>query len=225
MQNVTTLLFDLDGTLVDTAPDIHDALQASLEQAGLPLVSEDLVRRWIGNGAGKLCDRAITGDMAGDAPKDLAARVLALFLVEYEKRICERSCLYEGVRDGLDRLRADGYRLGCVTNKPEGLARELLIRLDLGEEWISVVVGGDTLPVKKPDPAPVYHAMEAFGASAASTMFVGDSNTDVRTARNAGIGVVCVPYGYNHGDDIHDSRPDAVVDTLIQLHRLLRSAA
>ncbi|MCC5810062.1 MAG: phosphoglycolate phosphatase [Ectothiorhodospiraceae bacterium] len=224
MRGVNTLLFDLDGTLIDSAPDLADAVDRMLEQLGRAPAGEAQVRRWVGNGAQKLVMRALTGDMHGDPDPELTQRALALFLESYRRQLSLRSRLYPGVREGLDRLLADGYRLACVTNKPEALARPLLEELGLGCD-LPVIVGGDTTAEKKPSALPLQFAMGRLGSTTSNTMMVGDSRNDVEAARNAGVPVVCVPYGYNHGGDIREAAPDAVVNDFLALHHLLRSAA
>ncbi|MCC5856624.1 MAG: phosphoglycolate phosphatase [Ectothiorhodospiraceae bacterium] len=224
MRHVEALLFDLDGTLVDSAPDLADAVDAMLRSYGREPVGEERVRLWVGNGAQRLVMRALTGDMHGDPGEAMTREALSRFLELYRQRLSVRSRLYSGVREGLDRLRADGYRLACVTNKPEGLARPLLQDLGLGDDF-PVVVGGDTTPEKKPSAVPLQHAMFLLGSRADRTLMVGDSRNDVEAARNAGVPVVCVPYGYNHGGDVRDTGPDAVVDDFLALHALLRQAA
>lgn len=225
MRGIKALLFDLDGTLVDSAPDIADAVDRVLLNLGLEAVGEEQVRHWVGNGAAKLMERALAVRTGRHPTLPERDQALARFLEEYGRGLCVRSRLYPGVGQGLDRLRADGYRLACVTNKPEALATRLLEEIGLGSAWLPVVVGGDTLPVKKPDAAPLAHAMEALGVTAAQTLMVGDSVTDVRAARNAGMGAICVPYGYNHGGDIREAEPDILINSLVDLHCLLQGAA
>lgn len=224
MRGVSALLFDLDGTLVDSAPDLADAVDAMLAHYGQEPVGEAQVRLWVGNGAQRLVMRALTGQMTGDPGEAVTREALQRFLHLYRERLSVRSRLFPGVREGLDRLRADGYRLACVTNKPEGLARPLLQDLGVGEHF-PVVVGGDTTAEKKPSALPLEHAMRLLGSDAQHTLMVGDSRIDVEAARNAGVPVVCVPYGYNQGGDVREMRPDALVDDLLALHALLRQAA
>jgi len=225
MQSVNTLLFDLDGTLVDSAPDIADAMDKVLGDLGIPAAGEELARDWVGNGVRKLMERALAHGLPGAADDALLERAVTLFMDEYGDRMSVRSRLFPGVREGLDRFLADGYRLGCVTNKPEALSIRLMRELGLGEDQFPVVVGGDTTARKKPDPLPLRHAMNALGSTPAETLLVGDSVNDVKAARGAGIDVVCVSYGYNHGSDIREAGADRVVDDFIELHRLLREAA
>lgn len=218
------ILLDLDGTLVDSAPDLAYSVDAMLERLGLPKRGEAQVRHWVGNGVERLVRRALTGTMDGEPDAALYERALPLFMEIYAANTSARSVLYPGVREGLDYLRAAGYRLGCVTNKAgrftEPVLRELRIR-----DYFELVVSGDTLSRKKPDPEPLLHAARYFEVGPGEALMVGDSVSDVKAARAAGFRVVCVSYGYNHGMDIRAARPDAVIDSLVQLRGLLEQAA
>ena len=145
------ILLDLDGTLVDSVPDLAYSVDAMLERLGLPKRGEAQVRHWVGNGVERLVRRALTGTMDGEPDAALYERALPLFMEIYAANTSARSVLYPGVREGLDYLRAAGYRLGCVTNKAgrftEPVLRELRIR-----DYFELVVSGDTLSRKKPDP-------------------------------------------------------------------------
>jgi phosphoglycolate phosphatase len=128
------------------------------------------------------------------------------------------------VREGLDYLKQAGYRLGCVTNKAEQFTVPLL--KDLGvHDYFEIVVSGDSLPRKKPDPMPLLHVAEFFGVEPENALMIGDSVSDVKAARAAGFQIVCMTYGYNHGMDIRDAQPDAVMDSMAELPELLDKAA
>lgn len=147
-----------------------------------------------------------------------------IFLDLYAENTSKRSCLYPGIREGLDYLKAAGYKLGCVTNKAEQFTVPLLTDLGVAGDF-SIIVSGDTLPQKKPDPAPLLHAAKFFGVDPAAALMVGDSVSDVKAARAAGFQIVCMSYGYNHGEDIRKSHPDAVIDALTEIQPLLEAAA
>ncbi|MDY6942820.1 MAG: phosphoglycolate phosphatase [Pseudomonadota bacterium] len=216
------VLFDLDGTLVDSAPDLTVAVNAARQSVGMVAVGVEDVRRWLGNGAQRLVHRALTNDAAEmNAPAERFDVAWPVFLETYQRHVCEASSVYPGGREALESLVSRGYRLGCVTNKPERFTRDLLEKLKL-DRFFEVTVAGDTLPVKKPDPAPLLHALGRLGAEPVQAMMVGDSVTDVKAARAAGSVVICVSYGYNHGLDIRAAGPDAVIDSLAQLGELLR---
>ncbi|UCE89671.1 MAG: HAD-IA family hydrolase, partial [Pseudomonadota bacterium] len=135
-----------------------------------------------------------------------------------------RSHLYPGAREGLDYLKGQSYKLGCVTNKAAQFTEPLLQDLGVYDEF-AIVVSGDTLPQKKPDPAPLLHAAAFFGVDPHAALLVGDSVSDVKAARAAGFQIVCMSYGYNHGMDVRDADPDAVIDSMAELKDLLSAAA
>lgn len=222
-KNITALLFDLDGTLVDSAPDLTAAVNIMLQQLGLPAREEAQVRIWVGNGVDNLICRAITNDMAGRADPDLFARAKPLYKAAYASHISVYSTVYPGVREGLSQLQAAGLPMACVTNKLTEFSIPLLARLGIGH-FFATVVGGDCTPNPKPAPDALLLCAERLGVPIAQSLMVGDSRNDVSAARNAGCPVVCVPYGYNHGRDIREARPDAVIASIADLPRLLGRA-
>ena len=218
------ILIDVDGTLVDSVPDLAFCVDAMLECLGRPPRGEAEVRNWVGNGVERLVRRALTGTLDGEPDEAAFERAYPVFLELYRENTSKRSLLYPGVREGLDYLRAAGYSLGCVTNKAAQFTEPLLRDLGVRDSF-SIVVSGDTLPRKKPDPMPLLHAAEHFGVAPTDALMVGDSVSDVKAARAAGFTIVCMSYGYNHGQDIRDAEPDAVIDSLIQIKGLLEQAA
>ena len=221
---VRAVLFDLDGTLVDSVPDLAMAVDAMLTGLERPTAGEAQVRQWVGNGAQRLVKRALTGDMEAEPPATLFEQAFPQFLEYYQQHLCDRSRLYDGVADCLAALQCQELPLGIVTNKPERFIEPLLMALGIAQDF-AVVVGGDTLAEKKPHPAPLLHAARQLACTPESTLMVGDSRNDVLAARRAGMRVICVPYGYNHGEDIRLTSPDAVVEDLRQLTGLLKSIA
>jgi phosphoglycolate phosphatase len=218
------ILIDVDGTLVDSVPDLAYCVDEMMLRMGRTPYGESEVRNWVGNGVERLVRRALIGQLDGEPPEQDFQRAYPMFLELYAENTSKRSVLYPGVREGLDYLKASGYPLGCVTNKAgqftEPLLRDLGVRDDFG-----LVVAGDTLPQKKPDPAPLLHAARYFAVEPAAALMVGDSVSDVKAARAAGFAIVCMSYGYNHGRDIREAQPDAVIDTMIELQGLLEEAA
>lgn len=213
-------LFDLDGTLVDTAPEITDATNALLASARLPAVDESLVRQWIGHGTRELLAQAVahvTGrrveTLRGDGTLDALMPAFSLYYLE---QCGKRSRVYPEVEAALDALRERGAHLAVITNKEERYAFPLLERHGL-RDYFELVVCGDTLPAKKPDPLPIVHCLRRFSVSAAHTVFVGDSEIDVTTARAAGVASWAVPYGYNHGRPIASAHPDRVIQSFAEL--------
>jgi len=218
------VLIDLDGTLVDSVPDLAYCVDAMMRELGLPERGEPAVRQWVGNGVERLVQRALINAVDGDPDPAEFERAMPVFMGLYRENTSGRSHLYPGVREGIDYLKRAGMRVACVTNKAEQFTLPLLRDMGILDDF-ELVVSGDTLAVKKPDPAPLLHAAERLGVSAAESLMVGDSRSDVKAARAAGFPIVCVSYGYNHGEDIRDYGPDAVIDRLDQLQGLLESAA
>jgi phosphoglycolate phosphatase len=218
------ILIDVDGTLVDSVPDLGYCVDVLMGRLGRPPHGEAAVRNWVGNGVERLVRRALVGQLDGEPPDADFARAYPMFLDLYAENTSKRSVLYPGVREGLDWMAAAGYRLGCVTNKAAQFTIPLLTDLGVIDRF-GIVVSGDTLPRKKPDPAPLLHAAAHFGVDPARSLMVGDSVSDVKAARAAGFHIVCMSYGYNHGEDIRLAKPDAVIDSMVELQGLLAATA
>ncbi len=218
------ILCDLDGTLVDSVPDLAYCIDAMMVRLGLPARGERAVRNWVGNGVERLVRRALIGALDGEPDAALYQKACPIFLELYAANTCTRSALYPGVREGIGFIKAAGYPLGCITNKAARFTEPLLEQLELIDDF-AIVVSGDTLPRKKPDPLPLLHAAEYFGVAPQESLMIGDSVSDVTAARAAGFKVICTSYGYNHGQDIRDSKPDAVIDSLAELKNLLAPQA
>ncbi|HPB74714.1 MAG TPA: phosphoglycolate phosphatase [Chromatiaceae bacterium] len=217
------ILIDLDGTLVDSVPDLAYCVDAMMARLGRPPHGEAKVRNWVGNGVERLVRRALIGQLEGEPDEADFQVAYPIFLELYRDNTSQRSQLFPGIRDGLDWLKAAGYRLGCVTNKAAQFTEPLL--RDLGvRDYFEIVISGDTLPRSKPDPLPLLHAAAHFGAEPAQALMIGDSISDVKAARAAGFTIFCMSYGYNHGQDIRDYHPDAVLDALTEVKRLLAGA-
>jgi phosphoglycolate phosphatase len=223
---LAAVLLDLDGTLLDTVDDIALALnRATAEQQLAPLTTVQ-VRDLIGRGVPTLIARSVARlGLAMDAAGQ--ARLLERFYFHYGQLQTLNECsarVYPGVVEGLGKLHALGLRLAVVTNKQRYFAVGLLKRLGLGG-WIDLVVGGDSCDRRKPDPQPLQFACDWLHIDPAQTLMVGDSVTDVLAARAAGLPVVCVPYGYNEGNDPRELSCDAFIETLADLPRLLMGAS
>lgn len=218
------VLIDVDGTLVDSVPDLAYCVDEMMDQLGMPRRGEAAVRQWVGNGVERLTRRALINQLDGEPDEALFEKAMPIFMDLYAENTSRRSCLYPGVEEGIAYLNQAGYRLGCVTNKAEQFTVPLLTDLGIIDNF-EIVVSGDTLPKKKPDPMPLLHAAEALGVTPEESMMLGDSMSDVKAARAAGFQIVCMSYGYNHGVDIRDSDPDAVIDSMAELQGLLEAAA
>lgn len=216
------VLFDLDGTLVDTGPDIAVAVNAMLGDMDRPAHDRKRIMEWVGEGAARLVQRALAGDVDGQPPAAEAEQGLALFYEHYAARVCVDSRPYPHAEAVLEALRRQGTRLACVTNKPEHHTRLLLDALSLAHAF-DIVVGGDTLPQRKPDPEPVRFACRALNVGEADAVYVGDSMTDCRAAAAAGVPMVLVSYGYNRGADLTQAASAAIIDSLSDLPEILKT--
>jgi phosphoglycolate phosphatase len=222
-QSLDAVLFDLDGTLLDTAADIALALNRALAEAGwAPLDAED-VRTMIGRGAPMLVQRAADAQhRVHDA--QMQAAIVDRFFHHYGALQELDECTaqpFAGAAEGLRRVHEAGLRTAIVTNKQQRFAASLAKRLGLSG-WVDTIVGGDSCTRRKPDPMPLLFACESLGVPPAHALMVGDSINDVKAARAAGIPVICVPYGYNEGEDPRALPCDAIVESLADLPALLR---
>ncbi|WP_455217135.1 phosphoglycolate phosphatase [Kaarinaea lacus] len=214
------ILIDVDGTLVDSVPDLAYCVDEMMKKLGMPTHGEARVRNWVGNGVERLTRRALIGQLDGEPDEALYEKAYPIFLDLYAENTSLRSVLYPGVREGLDYLKSAGYRLGCVTNKAAQFTIPLLKDLGVHDDFENIVCG-DTLPEKKPHPMPLLYSAEVLGVKPEDSLMLGDSMSDVKAARAAGFQIICMSYGYNHGIDIRESNPDAVIDSMAELKDLL----
>ncbi len=206
------VVFDLDGTLVDSAADIAEALNRTLQDWQLPRVPEATVLTWIGDGVRRLVEQAF--DAAGSAV-DLDT-VMPGFMRHYEACLLRSPRLFDGVEAALQALRDDGVALAICTNKPSALVAPLLQHFGLQAQF-ALVLGGDSLPERKPSGAPLRHIAAHFGVAPQAALMVGDSITDYRAAVDAGMPVALVRYGYPRGLDLNNVAAVAVMDDLREL--------
>jgi phosphoglycolate phosphatase len=217
---ISAIVLDLDGTLLDSAPELAEAANRMLRDMGRPALSQDLLMSYIGNGISSLVKRALTGEMNSEPDAALFNAALPLFDKHYFTLLL-RSKPYPGVMQGLHALRDAGFKLGCITNKSARFTDPLLKSSGLAP-YFSIVVSGDTLPEKKPHPLPLLHCAKFFGVPIAKMLMVGDSLNDTLAARAAGCPVFCVPYGYNHGQPVESLDLDAVITDLPAALKLIK---
>lgn len=217
---VRAIGFDLDGTLLDTLPDIAAAANGMLAEMGRAPVPSDTVRSYIGDGIARLTRRLLTGSLDGEPPRHEFDRALGVFERLYFDRVSEDTRPFDGVPSALVELRERAIRLACVTNKAHRFTEALLRKQGLFELF-DIVISGDSLARRKPDPLPLLHCFDRLGVSAAEFLYVGDSANDVAAARAAGCRVVCVPYGYTGGRDVRDLGADAIVAGIPDLIRFV----
>jgi phosphoglycolate phosphatase len=228
MTDVELVIYDLDGTLIETAPEICDAVNDVMAHFGWPALDEDRIARWIGYGTGALLQHAVARALA-TAPEALqgTARMAAVgrhYDGYYERRCGTRSRLYPGVRETLAGLREAHVKAALVTNKERRYTDRVLAAHRLDEAFDRVLCG-DTMAARKPDPAGVLECLRTLNVPSERALFVGDSSIDADTARNAGIRVWLVPGGYNMGRPIEDARPDRIIQDFAELARALGSGA
>ncbi|SHK52342.1 phosphoglycolate phosphatase [Halomonas caseinilytica] len=216
LDGIRLVAFDLDGTLVDSVPDLAAAVDAALCDLGMPARGESRVRDWVGNGSMVLIERALRDALGRDADPERCRQAHERFLVHYAQRPCNATRLYPGVREALETLRGAGMILVLVTNKPEAFIAPILEHFELAGHF-SLCLGGNSLVRRKPDPLPLTHAAEHFSISPANCLMVGDSRHDMAAGRAAGFRTLAVPYGYNHGEPVAASGPDGVVESLREL--------
>ncbi|GJL81148.1 MAG: phosphoglycolate phosphatase, bacterial [marine bacterium B5-7] len=205
------VLIDLDGTLVDSVPDLAISINLMRADLGLPSQDEGLLRTFVGNGVWRLVERSLAGTIDGLVDDKRVEEAYPLFLNHYRDHLCDKSVCYPGVNAGLERMSRGGIMLACVTNKPESFSHQLLEQLGIRHYFCSLV-GGDTLTDKKPHPEPLRHAARGLGFAVESCILVGDSASDIKAARAAGCDSICVSYGYNQGVDLESLKPTYLVD-------------
>jgi phosphoglycolate phosphatase len=219
VDRIKLILFDLDGTLVDSVGDLAWCGNEMLRSLEMPLHDPQAARRWVGNGLERFVKRVLTNDMEAEPDETLYKAGVEIFNRLYAEHASDHSLLYPGVLETLDHLAGLDLHLACVTNKPEPFTSGLIAAMGL-TGYFGLVVAGDTTARKKPDPMPLHYAADHFAVDYDQCLMVGDSSNDVQAARAAGFNIICVPYGYNHGNDIRDSNPDLVVENLIELNEM-----
>jgi phosphoglycolate phosphatase len=216
---VKAVAFDLDGTLLDTLPDIAAAANLMLADLGRAPADADAVRRYVGDGIARLTKRLLTSDMEAEPPAETFARARELFESHYRATFTSRTVPFPAVEEGLRRFADEGLKLACVTNKTESFTVPLLRATRL-YGYFDLVLSGDSLLRQKPDPLPLLHCAREFGALPGELLMIGDSANDTRAARAAGCPAFCVPYGYG-AQDVRELDCDAIVNDLIQASRLI----
>jgi phosphoglycolate phosphatase len=212
-ENKKLLIFDLDGTLINSALDLALAVNHMLKTINRDTFSENIIHGWVGNGAQTLVNRALSGQSEIDETLDatFAAEALDIFLKFYAQNLCVATVTYPNVTTTLKALKEKGYCLAIVTNKPFVFVEPILKGLEM-DGLFELILGGDSLSVKKPDPAPLLHVCEQLDVSVEACVMVGDSKNDILAANACAMQSVGVTYGYNYGESISVYEPTMVVD-------------
>lgn len=223
LQEKTVLLFDLDGTLVDSAPDLALALNRTLKDLNKAEFDQKTIHNWVGNGAKTLVERALSSssDINEQLEPALINDALGIFLHHYQNGLCIASTLYNDVKEGLFILKASGFRLAIITNKPEAFVQPILSGLGIGGLF-EIIIGGDTLAQRKPHPAPLNYALEQLNVTAQQCLMIGDSKNDILAAQAANIESAALTYGYNYGEDINKYKPQWCFDSFTELLAALK---
>jgi phosphoglycolate phosphatase len=222
LTGVRAAIIDLDGTMLDTIPDFHVAINGMRAELGLGPITQQQIALMVGKGSENLIRSVLALDWDAGRIEAAFAQAMDGYQRHYLSINGNYSALYPGVLEGLAALKAQGLRLACVTNKPIAFTTPLL-KLKGLERFFEVVYGGDSLPRKKPDPLPLQTVCADFGLAPAQVVAIGDSSNDAQAARAAGCPVLTVPYGYNHGESIHETDSDGIVATLLEAASLIRS--
>jgi len=213
---ITAALIDLDGTLVDSIPDLAQAANAMRAELDMPALPIATLTTFVGKGVDNLVRRTLAGSLDGPEPDaSLFERARDHFFHHYHLVNGTRTTIYPGVVEGLQAMRARGMRLAVVTNKPEQFTLPLLERTGL-RPYFDAVVSGDTCERRKPDPMPMAHGCTLLGVDPAQAMAIGDSLNDSQSAQGAGLRVLLVPYGYNEGHDVRTLEVDGIVSSLLE---------
>jgi phosphoglycolate phosphatase len=225
--DVSAIAFDLDGTLLDTIHDLAAAVNALLAELGHPPLAKDAIRALVGKGMPNLVRRAIaaaTGMSPAAIEEIELADALARYQAHYAARLGRETRPFPGMVEGLERLRGMGFPLAVVTNKATRFVRPHLAQAGI-EHFFAVVIGGDDLPGRKPDPGPLLHVAAAFGVPPQRLLMVGDSANDVQAARAAGSPVLVLPYGYSEGESVQSLQADGIVASLAAVAERVRYVA
>ncbi|ACH65654.1 MULTISPECIES: phosphoglycolate phosphatase [Aliivibrio] len=224
-EDIKLIAFDLDGTLLDSVPDLARAVDLAMQDMGYPRVTLEQASHWIGNGADVLVSRALSQNyiVKDDLDAELIKQARARLDQHYHDGGHQLSHLYPDVKDTLERLHQQGYTLALVTNKPSQFVPELLEQHQL-THLFSDVIGGDTFAEKKPNPFALNWLLDKHGLTAPQMLMVGDSKNDIQAAQAAGCHSFALTYGYNHGEPISDSQPDVVSDEFKYLLAVLSMA-
>lgn len=216
-------MIDLDGTLLDTAEDLALAANLMLHELGKPVQQVETIKSYIGKGIQKLVKRALTGELNGEPEPALLEKALPIYKKYYAENVHVKTKPFPGVKEGIKSLQQAGFHLACITNKSEAFTLPLL-RAAGFYDCFEMILSGDNLPKRKPDPMPLKHICQYFNVLPHEAILLGDSLNDTTAARAFGCHIFCVPYGYNEGGDVHDLDCDAIVPTLVEASQLITRA-
>ena len=220
--NKELIIFDLDGTLIDSVPDLALSVNHTLKSINRDVFPEDTIRTWVGNGAATLVKRALSqsATINDDIDDKLFEKALDIFLKFYSNNLTVSTILYDDVKETLENLQNKNYRLAIVTNKPYDFIEPILECLELSDLF-EYYIGGDSLEVKKPNPMPLLHVCEKLNVSVENSLMIGDSKNDIIAANEANMDSIALSYGYNYDEDISTYEPNIVFDNFADINKVL----
>lgn len=221
---IKAIMIDLDGTLLDTAGDLAIAANIMLRELGAEELPLATIQFYIGKGILNLVRRCLVSSFNNEPTPDFLVQAMVIYEQEYAKKLCVATRPYPRVVEGLIAMKEAGFQLACITNKSEAFTLPLLRATKL-LNYFDIVLSGDSLPKKKPDPMPLHHACKFFGILPNEMLLIGDSGNDTEAARAAGSYVFCVPYGYNEGRDVHELDCDRVISSIYEAVHLINRPA
>ncbi|HPC35446.1 MAG TPA: phosphoglycolate phosphatase, partial [Candidatus Marinimicrobia bacterium] len=216
---IKAVIFDLDGTLVDTAADILAAVNFTMKIYGLKPITYEQCLKYLGDGVEDLVKRAVTNSLSEPIDPDYLAEIVAQYKKFYSSHLTDRSHLFPGVSETLAELQ--DYTLVVISNKSHNFCLQILKQLDI-EQYFQLIIGGDLLPARKPDPGQLLYVMQKFNLTASQILIVGDSENDILAAHSIGAPVVVVKYGYRAPESLQKYHPDYVIDNFSELLLILR---
>ena len=218
LSNKKIIFFDLDGTLINSAPDLANSINYMLLKLSKQVVDKEIIHQWIGNGAQMLVKRALSGSVIinDNIDADQFNKAYQIFIDHYKEHVCIETFTYDNVQSTLEYLYKNNYKLAIITNKPEQFIAPILQKLHI-EKYFDYAIGGDSLKKKKPDPQPIQHCIEKFNTHNSNCVMIGDSKNDIVAAKAANIFSIGVTYGYNYDEPISRYEPDIIIDDFKQL--------
>ena len=222
LTNKKLIIFDLDGTLIDSGPDLALALNDMLTQLNRKTFDLETIHEWVGNGAQTLVKRALSANVEIDKNLDaeLFEKALEIFLASYQQNVCVKTITYPNVKETLLTLQKSGYKMAIVTNKPYDFVQPILEKLELAN-FFELYLGGDSLSLKKPNPQPLLHVCKTLNINIENSIMVGDSKNDILAANSCDMQSIGVSYGYNYGEDINNYSPTVVIHTFEDILKIL----
>ncbi len=208
-KNKKAILFDLDGTLIDSAPDLANSINYMLRELQQDTFDEKQIRSWVGNGAKTLVKRALLANKKSD--DKIAQDGLEIFLDHYKNNLCNKTVLYPSVKKRLKELKDRGFMLAIITNKPYDFISPILKKLEI-DNYFEDFIGGDSLKFKKPDPTPLLFMCDKLKVPIDQAIMIGDSKNDILAARAASMSNIALSYGYNYNEDLNIYEPDLILD-------------